>query len=309
LQGCQFLRLKQCFPLRKRWLKLLYHESSVCKRSHHPDLAGPPETKAGKASAWKELFITAIGLYPENVAREISEPKGVPVYTLIYAAQGKGWLETGKKRSRVHPSQYLVIPKHTRFRTWPDPEAPWRIYTVQFSGKLADDIFTYLGNGIKPRTIPPLVGRNAQFDDILHHLDLMNNIENLLYANFRFYSFLGTFRLTVFNYMKKGADNIIEQCIQLMKQRLDQQLTLADLSREMNLSASYLSALFKEKTRYSPIQLFTSLRMQKASQLLKETQLTIKEIAGEMGYPDPYAFSRSFKLVMGVSPKKFRDKL
>lgn len=256
----------------------------------------------------RNLFITAIGLYPENVAREVSEPKGAPVYTLIYVAQGKGWLETGRKKSRVNPSQYLVIPKNTRFRSWPDPAAPWRIYTVQFSGRLADDIFTYLGNGIKPRTIPPLVGRNAQFDDILHHLDLMNNIENLLYANFRFYSFLGTFRLTVFNYMKKGAENIIEQCIQLMKQKLDQHLTLADLSKEMSLSASYLSALFKEKTRYSPIQLFTSLRMQKASQLLKETQLTVKEIAGELGYPDPYAFSRSFKLVMGVSPKKFRDK-
>jgi AraC-like DNA-binding protein len=265
--------------------------------------------KLEKHPLGRNLFITSIGLYPENVAKEISEPQGAPVYTLIYAAQGKGWLETGRKKSKVHPSQYLVIPKNTRFRCRPDPEAPWRIYTVQFSGKLADDIFNYLGNGIKPRTIPPLVGRNAQFDDILHHLDLMNNIENLLYANFRFYSFLGTFRLTVFNYMKKGADNIIEQCIQLMKQKLDQQLSLADLSEHMHLSASYLSALFKEKTRYSPIQLFTSLRMQKASQLLKETKLTVKEIAIEMGYPDPYAFSRSFKLVMGVSPKKFRDKL
>lgn len=265
--------------------------------------------KLEKHPLGKNLFITSIGLYPENTAREISETKGAPVYTLIYAAQGSGWLETGKKKSRMQPSQYVVIPKNTRFRSWPDPGAPWRIYTVQFSGRLADDIFSYLGNGIKPRTIPPLVGRNAQFDDILHHLDLMNNIENLLYANFRFYSFLGTFRLTVFNYMKKGADNIIEQCIQLMKEKLDQPLTLADLSKEMNLSASYLSALFKEKTRYSPIQLFTSLRMQKASQLLKETQLTVKEIAGEMGYADPYVFSRAFKLVMGVSPKRFRDKL
>jgi AraC-like DNA-binding protein len=49
--------------------------------------------------------------------------------------------------------------------------------------------------------------------------------------------------------------------------------------------------------------------MQKASQLLKETRLTVKEIAREMGYADPYIFSRAFKLVMGVSPKKFRDKL
>ncbi|MEZ2443295.1 AraC family transcriptional regulator of arabinose operon [Chitinophaga sp. W3I9] len=264
--------------------------------------------KLEKHPLGRNLFITTIGLYPENAALEISEPKGAPVYTLLYVTHGKGWLETGKKKVTIKPNQYLLFPKGAAFRSGPAEGEPWRIYAVQFSGKLADDIYSYLGTGLKPHTIPPLVGRNAQFDDILHHLDLMNNIENLLYANFRFYSFLGTFRLTVFNYMKKGADNIIEQCIQLMKQKLDQHLTLADLSRETCISASYLSALFKEKTRYSPIQLFTSLRMQKASQLLKDTRLTVKEIAQEMGYPDQYTFSRSFKLIMGVSPKKFRDK-
>ena len=272
-------------------------------------LPGHLKRRLEKHPLGKNLFITTMGLYPENTARELGEIKGANVYTLLYAAHGKGWLETAAKKIAVKTNQYLIIPPETIFRAGPDAEAPWRMYAVQFTGQLADEIYRYLGTGLQPRTTPPLVGRNAQFDDILHHLDLMNNIENLLYANFRFYSFLGTFRLTVFNYMKKGADNIIERCIQLMKQRLDQHLTLADLSREMCMSASYLSALFKEKTRYSPIQLFTSLRMQKASQLLKETRFTVKEIAGEMGYPDQYTFSRSFKLVMGVSPKTFRDKL
>jgi hypothetical protein len=35
----------------------------------------------------------------------------------------------------------------------------------------------------------PLVGRIAQFNDILHHLELMENIENLVYANSRFLQF------------------------------------------------------------------------------------------------------------------------
>ncbi len=95
-------------------------------------------------------------------------------------------------------------------------------------------------NGKPIHTTPPLIGCIAQFWDILHHLDLMNNIENLLYANFR---------LSVFNYMKQGSDNQIEQCIQIMKQQLDKNLTLADLAAQAHLSASYLSALFKQKTR------------------------------------------------------------
>lgn len=270
----------------------------------------PPQLqkKLEKHPLGRNLFITEMGFSPENSPRGLVRPKGSPHYTLLYCAHGRGWYDTGR-RIAIKTNQFVLIPKKTPFSAGPDAKNPWRLYTIQFNGLLADEIFAYLTPDKKgaPRTVPPLVGRIAQFDDIHHHLDLMNNIENLLYANFRFYSFVGTFRLTVFNYMKKGADNIIERSILIMKQHLHTQLTLADLARETQLSASYLSALFKEKTRYSPIQLFTSLKIQKASQLLKESKLSIKQIAQDMGYTDQYSFSRSFKLVMGTSPKQFRE--
>lgn len=270
----------------------------------------PPQLqkKLEKHPLGRNLFITEMSFSPENSPRGLTRPKGSPHYTLLYCAYGKGWYDTGR-RIPVKTNQFVLIPKKTPFSAGADAKTPWRMYSIQFNGLLADELFAYLAPDKKggPRTVPPLVGRIAQFDDILHHLDLMNNIENLLYANFRFYSFLGTFRLTVFNYMKKGADNIIERTILIMKQHLHTQLTLADLARETRLSASYLSALFKEKTRYSPIQLFTSLKIQKASQLLKESKLSIKQIAQDMGYTDQYSFSRSFKLIMGTSPKQFRE--
>jgi AraC-like DNA-binding protein len=271
----------------------------------------PPQLqkKLEKHPLGRNLYITEMGFWPENSPRSWSRPKGNPHYSLLYCTHGKGWYDTGR-RIPIKANQFVLISKKTPFSAGADAKTPWRLYAIQFNGILADEIFAYLAPDKKkgaPRTVPPLVGRIAQFDDIHHHLDLMNNIENLLYANFRFYSFLGTFRLTVFNYMKKGADNIIERSINIMKQHLHTQLTLADLARETQLSASYLSALFKEKTRYSPIQLFTSLKIQKASQLLKESKLSIKQIAQDMGYTDQYTFSRSFKLVMGASPKQFRE--
>lgn len=271
----------------------------------------PPQLhrKLEKHPLGRNLYITEMGFSPENSHRSWEQPKGSPHYSLLYCAHGKGWYATGRKRIPVKTNQFVLIPKKTPFSAGADNKNPWRLYTIQFNGLLADETYAYLVPDKKgmPRTVPPLVGRIAQFDDIHHHLDLMNNIENLLYANFRFYSFLGTFRLTVFNYMKKGADNIIERSILIMKQHLDTRLTLADLARETRLSASYLSALFKEKTRYSPIQLYTSLKIQKASQLLKETRLSVKQIAQDMGYTDQYSFSRSFKLIMGTSPKQFRE--
>lgn len=257
----------------------------------------------------KNLYITEIAFYPEHLMFEKEVPKNNPDYLLIYCVSGNGWYKLNNKKNILTANHFVVLPKKNLIQLGPDASGQWSIYFVRFNGAIGEDMYTYLLRDKKniDQTTPPLVGRIAQFQDIMHHLDLMENMENLLYANFRFYSFLGTFRLTVFNYMKKGIDNIIERCIIIMKDHLHDNLTLDDLASKAHVSASYLSALFKQKTHYSPIQLYTSLKIQKASQLLKVTKMPIKQIAEEMGYLDQYSFSRSFKQVMGTSPKKFRE--
>ncbi|MGN6438305.1 MAG: AraC family transcriptional regulator [Agriterribacter sp.] len=257
----------------------------------------------------KNLYITEIAFYPEHSMPEKEVPKSNPDYILVYCVSGSGWYKLNNKKFVLNANHFVALPKKVPIQLGTDVSEPWSIYFVRFNGVIGEDMYTYLSRDKKyvDQSTPPLVGRIAQFQDIMHHLDLMENMENLLYANFRFYSFLGTFRLTVFNYMKKGIDNIIERCIFIMKDHLHENLTLDELASKAHVSASYLSALFKQKTHYSPIQLYTSLKIQKASQLLKVTKMPIKQIAEEMGYLDQYSFSRSFKQVMGTSPKKFRE--
>ncbi|HRN56119.1 MAG TPA: AraC family transcriptional regulator [Agriterribacter sp.] len=257
----------------------------------------------------KNLYITEIAFYPEQSALEKEVMKNNPDYVLIYCVSGTGWYKVNNKKLLLKANHFALLPRKTYFHLGVEPSDQWSLYFVKFNGAIGEAMYTYLlrDKNNKNQTTPPLVGRIAQFQDIMHHLDLMDNMENLLYANFRFYSFLGTFRLTVFNYMKKGVDNIIERCILIMKQHLHQNLTLDELAKEACVSASYLSALFRQKTHYSPIQLFTSLKIQRASQMLRSTKTPIKQIAEEMGYTDQYSFSRSFKQIMGTSPKQFRE--
>ena len=257
----------------------------------------------------RNLYITEIAFYSEQSALQKEILKNNPDYVLIYCVSGAGWYSINHKKTTLKSNHFALLPRKTSFELGTDASNLWSLYFVRFNGAIGEDMYTYLlrDKNNKDQTTPPLVGRIAQFHDIMHHLDLMDNMENLLYANFRFYSFLGTFRLTVFNYMKKGVDNIIERCILIMKQHLHQNLTLDELAKEACVSASYLSALFRQKTHYSPIQLFTSLKIQRASQMLKSTKNPIKQIAQEMGYTDQYSFSRSFKQIMGTSPKKFRE--
>lgn len=102
------------------------------------------------------------------------------------------------------------------------------------------------------------------------------------------------------------SKNRINQSIHYMMDHLDQPLQVSKLAALENVSASHYFALFKSRTGRSPIDYFIRLRMRRACELLRETSLSIKEIAAELGYDDPFYFSRIFKSVNQVAPREYR---
>ena len=98
----------------------------------------------------------------------------------------------------------------------------------------------------------------------------------------------------------------IEQSIAYMMQHLNQPLQVAKLAQTAHTSPSHFFVLFKRWVGSSPIDYFIRLRMQQACRLLTATNLSVKEIAADLGYDDPFYFSRVFKSVHGVAPSDFR---
>jgi AraC family transcriptional regulator, arabinose operon regulatory protein len=145
------------------------------------------------------------------------------------------------------------------------------------------------------------------FDDIIQHLELMNNIDNIVYSCSCLYALLSSFQLSEIK-ISVNDNDIIQKCIQFMKNNLDKNILLKDLSNAVDISSSHLSMLFKKRLKYSPVHLFTSYKIQKACQLLMDSNHNIKTIAYSLGYTDQYHFSRAFKNTMGVSPKNFKKR-
>ncbi|WP_244316054.1 AraC family transcriptional regulator [Paenibacillus brasilensis] len=77
----------------------------------------------------------------------------------------------------------------------------------------------------------------------------------------------------------------------------------------LECSPRHLTRLFKKQTDCSPIMYLIQLRMVKAKELLRKTDATLQDIAGSVGYPDGYFFSRAFKKYIGVSPVHYRNSL
>ncbi len=101
-------------------------------------------------------------------------------------------------------------------------------------------------------------------------------------------------------------DERITRVIAHMAQNLASPITVATLAAVAGLSPSRFAHLFSEQVQRTPLQHLETLRMDRARDLLACTVRPIGDIAAEVGYDEPFYFSRRFRKVNGMSPRAFR---
>ena len=108
------------------------------------------------------------------------------------------------------------------------------------------------------------------------------------------------------NVYKKESDYIIDYVKNYIKKNYSEDIFLDLLSEKLNISKTYLSSYFKEKTGINCIDYLNSFRIKKASKLLKETNDKVMDIAIKVGIPNMRSFNRLFKKYSGQSPNEYR---
>lgn len=260
----------------------------------------------------KQIYITDIGYYPKAKFHYVDRPGGSSQHIIIYNVEGSGWIETDKKRIAVGPSQFIVIPAGTPHKYAANENDPWTIYWFHFKGELAAYIIGLIRQN--PKNYKPDLSYNENriklFEEMYSNLEKGYGSDNLRYVNMIFYHFLSSLLYEdKFNSPeKKKETDVIALTIELMQKKIHTVISLQELADFAGLSVSHFSAIFRERTGYSPIEYFNHLKIQKACQYLLFTGMTVKEAAVNLGIEDQYYFSRMFSKLMGLSPVEYRKR-
>ncbi len=99
----------------------------------------------------------------------------------------------------------------------------------------------------------------------------------------------------------------INRVKQYIQTHYSENMTLETIARQINLAPTYLCLLFREKTGQTMNSYITSIRMEKARQLLADVNLKLFDISLAVGYPNPSYFTRLFRKYTGMTPTEYRN--
>ena len=100
-------------------------------------------------------------------------------------------------------------------------------------------------------------------------------------------------------------DEQVEKALTLVQEKFSEEVGLAQIADTLGVNANYLSGEFKRYTGVNFTEYITSLRMEKAQELLKQPGMSVKQAAQELGYMSSRYFSKLFTQTYGQKPSDF----
>lgn len=105
------------------------------------------------------------------------------------------------------------------------------------------------------------------------------------------------------------SDPVVSRALQAIHNRPAHPWTLDKLAAEVSVSRAALARQFQDVVGESPMKFLTSWRLALAADMLCEPEATVGTVADKLGYSTPFALSKAFKRVRGVSPQEHRSRV
>lgn len=229
---------------------------------------------------------------------------------LVYIIRGKGFFRTLHGDVALGPGMVFVFGGHAKHECWCDPNDPMQHLIVVYSGSKAMELTQAAFGDINAsltvvhpaelQTILTLMVSEARMKNASSHDICVLLLRALL------------LKIEAARQMEKQklSPSLLTylRCRKHMEEHCQRLRSVKEIAEACHVDAAYLCRLFARHAKESPYQYLMRLKLSRATHLLTTSDQSIKQIADELKFADPYTFSRAFRRHMRQSPQQYRTK-
>ncbi len=267
-------------------------------RRFYLDLA-PPE---------QQPLAVVCGGFEHSTPDYVIDRASFPYYSIEFVAHGRGALVLAGQRTALLPGSVFAYGPEVPHHITTDPDDPLGKYFVDFAGRRGERLLRQGGlpPGASGRVFAP---REIQriFDDLIQNGLRSTRLTDRVCAAVLEYLVLKIAEsLSTWEAAQSPAYATYDRCRQYIQANYIHLSGLPEIARECHVAPAYLCRLFRRYDHQTPYQFLMRLKMSFAAERLQDPGILVKQVAMELGFEDPFHFSRAFKSVLGVSPQTFR---
>jgi two-component system response regulator YesN len=105
-----------------------------------------------------------------------------------------------------------------------------------------------------------------------------------------------------------GQRNEITRAREYIRRHFKEKLSVQDIASSVGMSESYFSHIFKKETGSNVVDFINRVKMEKAAEILENSNLKVADAASRVGIDNPNYFSVLFKKTIGISPQEYRER-
>lgn len=225
-----------------------------------------------------------------------------------YTLSGEGAVSIQGKVQQVQEGQAFMVEVPSEHCYYlPSHSNEWEFIFLTLKGPAAASCWRDITGKFGAILTIPLDSQLIKHVFKVYELACKKDLIDNYFASYQAYGFI----MECHRYFKqfKQKENLPEYIIQAsnyIKMHFAEPLSIEDIAASVNLSKYYFIKRFGETMNMTPGQYITKIRLEQAIHLLRNTELTIKDIAVKVGYGDDNYFNKAFRKVVGTSPGEFR---
>ncbi|CAM3038214.1 AraC family transcriptional regulator [Lactiplantibacillus plajomi] len=242
---------------------------------------------------------------------KVYRPNGFDYFHWLQTDTGTGILSIGNQQIKLGPGQGFLMRPNIPHSFFPDSSlTAWKTSFLTFEGVAAEDMVTFLNLNdfqIYDQLDEPLAHYLQQKFPIFYKTDLAATFQQ----SSAIYNFLLLLRHNAITKQLNFTANTVPNAIMTyIRKNYQRTITNEELSKLAGYSVTHTTKIFRDETGQTPLEYLTDFRLRMAKSLLTfNDDLTIKQVATNVGFANSSYFVQQFKQYFGMTPGQLRKQI